>query len=171
MPIYTLRNGTSASDTLNYSKLPAGQKNGYEVNGLGGNDNITGSSFADKLFGGAGNDTLNGGAGNDILNGGVGNDILNGGAGTDYLTGGAGADKFNFREGNGRDVIVDFNASAGDKIEIGIGGPATHEALYGFAENLTVNGKNAVLFDFGSDELFIENMTIAQLRDSFFVFE
>jgi Ca2+-binding RTX toxin-like protein len=37
------------------------------INGAGGNENITGTSFADFINGGAGNDTLTGGAGNNTF--------------------------------------------------------------------------------------------------------
>ena len=47
-----------------------------EINGLGGNDVLIGSTAADVLNGGAGNDTLNGGVGSgDTLIGGAGNDV------------------------------------------------------------------------------------------------
>ncbi len=66
-----------------------------------------------------GNDTLNGGAGNDILYGQGGNDILIGGAGDDILYGGTGADTFVWQKGDiGHDVIKDFNASEGDRIDL-----------------------------------------------------
>ncbi|MBC7200061.1 MAG: retention module-containing protein [Pseudomonas balearica] len=66
-----------------------------------------------------GNDTLNGGAGNDILYGQGGNDILIGGAGDDILYGGTGADTFVWQKGDiGQDVIKDFNASEGDRIDL-----------------------------------------------------
>ncbi|WP_146029760.1 Ig-like domain-containing protein, partial [Stutzerimonas stutzeri] len=66
-----------------------------------------------------GNDILNGGAGNDILYGQGGNDILIGGEGNDILYGGTGADTFVWKAGDiGNDVIKDFNASEGDRIDL-----------------------------------------------------
>jgi len=66
-----------------------------------------------------GNDTLNGGAGNDILYGQGGNAILIGGADDDILYGGTGADTFVWQKGDiGQDVIKDFNASEGDRIDL-----------------------------------------------------
>jgi Ca2+-binding RTX toxin-like protein len=44
--------------------------------GGGGNDTITGNTFANIIAGGAGNDILSGGAGNDTLSGGTGNDAF-----------------------------------------------------------------------------------------------
>jgi Ca2+-binding RTX toxin-like protein len=91
-----------------------------------GNDLLNGNDGNDQLFGNDGNDTLNGGNGNDTLVGGNGNDVLSGGAGLDVLTGGKGADVFLFRfadfnsanVGASKDVITDFNAAEGDKIDI-----------------------------------------------------
>ena len=50
-----------------------------QIFGLGGDDDIIGSSFADIIRGGMGNDKIEGGAGNDIIIGGKGNDTLTGG--------------------------------------------------------------------------------------------
>ena len=62
------------------------------------------------MFGDAGNDSLLGGAGNDTLQGGTGNDALHGGSG---------ADSFVWMAGHtGNDVIRDFNASEGDRIDL-----------------------------------------------------
>ncbi|WP_310193844.1 immunoglobulin-like domain-containing protein [Pseudomonas hunanensis] len=66
-----------------------------------------------------GNDTLLGSAGNDIIFGGAGNDYLTGGKGNDTLTGGSGADTFIWKAGHtGNDVITDFKASEGDRIDL-----------------------------------------------------
>ncbi|QXE14340.1 Ig-like domain-containing protein [Pectobacterium atrosepticum] len=85
----------------------------------GGNDILNGGDGDDILFGQGGNDTLYGGAGNDLLYGGSGDDILIGGAGSDTLIGGAGADTFKWQAGDiGNDVIKDFNAKEGDRIDL-----------------------------------------------------
>jgi hypothetical protein len=52
---------------------------------LGGNDTITGSSFADRLQGFAGSDTINAGAGDDYIAEGPGNDTIDGGTGFDVV--------------------------------------------------------------------------------------
>ena len=66
-----------------------------------------------------GNDTLIGGKGDDILYGQGGDDILIGGEGDDILYGGTGADTFVWQEGDlGNDVIMDFNADEGDRIDL-----------------------------------------------------
>ncbi|WP_414925054.1 tandem-95 repeat protein, partial [Pseudomonas sp. IT-P291] len=87
--------------------------------GNAGNDIIFGQGGDDKLYGGAGNDILLGGTGNDLLDGGDGNDILLGAKGNDTLTGGSGGDTFVWKAGDtGNDVIKDFKASEGDRIDL-----------------------------------------------------
>ncbi|MRJ24114.1 type I secretion C-terminal target domain-containing protein, partial [Pseudomonas haemolytica] len=84
-----------------------------------GNDTLLGGSGDDILFGQGGNDFLDGGKGNDILLGGTGNDTLIGGQGNDILIGGSGADTFVWKAGDiGNDVIKDFKASEGDRIDL-----------------------------------------------------
>ncbi|MEE1895302.1 tandem-95 repeat protein [Pseudomonas otitidis] len=89
------------------------------TNGTEASDLINGSKYSDILNGGNGHDVLYGNAGNDLLNGGDGNDLLIGGVGNDTLTGGAGADIFVWKAGDlGNDVIKDFNAGEGDRIDL-----------------------------------------------------
>lgn len=73
-----------------------------------GRDTLDGGEKNDRLFGNAGNDRLFGGLGNDSLLGHRGHDWLEGGQGRDRLIGGSGADVFIFRDGDGRDTILDF---------------------------------------------------------------
>ncbi|WP_017006027.1 hypothetical protein, partial [Enterovibrio norvegicus] len=63
----------------------------------------------DKLDGGCGEDALDGGCGNDNIDGGWGNDYIVGGAGDDILKGNWGDDVFYFCQGDGKDIITDFN--------------------------------------------------------------
>lgn len=88
--------------------------------GTEGDDLLEGTEGAETLFGAAGNDTLTGGDGDDTVRGGSGDDSIEGGAGDDYLvggrgndtmTGGDGADRFLHLEGQGEDVILDFEMS------------------------------------------------------------
>ncbi|WPN98474.1 retention module-containing protein [Pseudomonas sp. MUP55] len=92
----------------------------FDVSGAkDGNDTLLGGSGDDILFGQGGNDVLDGGKGNDILLGGTGNDTLIGGQGNDILIGGSGADAFVWKAGDvGNDVIKDFKASEGDRIDL-----------------------------------------------------
>jgi Ca2+-binding RTX toxin-like protein len=48
----------------------------WQIDGLRGNDRLTGRLGNDVILGGLGNDTLDGGGGSNILNGGVGNDTF-----------------------------------------------------------------------------------------------
>ncbi len=92
-----------------------------------GDDILEGGADNDHLNGGRGRDDLNGGEDNDYLNGGRGRDILEGGEGDDYLKGGWGADQFifnPFRDGEGHDVVADFNPKR-DKLVLDLrDGPA-----------------------------------------------
>jgi len=96
--------GTLGNDTIDCTNADAGKL----INGLGGNDTLTGSRFADTLNGSTGNDTLNGLDGADTFNGGLGDDTLNGGTGLsiDRLNGNEGADTLNGPGTDGaRDVL------------------------------------------------------------------
>ena len=69
---------------------------------------LTGNDGNNWLNGNAGNNVLTGLGGNDRLQGLDGNDTLNGGEGNDNLYGNAGVDTFVFEDGDGTDVIRDF---------------------------------------------------------------
>jgi Ca2+-binding RTX toxin-like protein len=56
-----------------------------EINGLAGDDTLTGGELSDRLLGGAGNDTLIGNGGDDYLQGGEGQNLVQGGLGNDTL--------------------------------------------------------------------------------------
>ena len=83
-----------------------------------GDDRLWGGSAEDILSGGAGNDTLLGGTQQDLLLGGRGDDFLNGDKAVDRLYGGSGADTFAFKNTGTIDVIQDFSAAEGDRIQI-----------------------------------------------------
>ncbi len=94
-----------------------GNENNDILLGDVGNDNLNGDSGNDILFGNLGNDRLDGGDGddrmfggqdNDTLIGNTGGDVLSGNVGNDSLIGGAGGDRFDFRSGDGNDIIADF---------------------------------------------------------------
>ncbi|MCF6198924.1 MAG: calcium-binding protein [Hyphomicrobiaceae bacterium] len=83
--------------------------------GYADNDTIYGGNGVDVAYGGAGNDFLYGGANPDLLIGEAGADIVNAGTGNDWMWGdaitgggGGGADHFVFVDGDGVDVIYDF---------------------------------------------------------------
>ena len=64
-------NGSASANIMDMSFYTL---NNLTINGLGGNDTITGS---------LGNDTINGGSGNDVITGLLGNDVFVGGSGND----------------------------------------------------------------------------------------
>ena len=109
------------------------------VQGLAGNDTLTGSSSGDSIGGGEGNDVLNGEVGNDSLTGWTGNDQLNGGSGNDTLQGGDGLDTLN--GGDNADTLKGGN----DADELN--GDGGNDSLEGQAGNDILNG------DGGNDSL------------------
>ncbi|HEY0475286.1 MAG TPA: peroxidase family protein [Kribbella sp.] len=110
--------GSAVGDTLNFSAVTLTSI--VDVDGLGGNDTLTGTSSPNVLFGGSGSDTVNGGGGNDQLSGDAGNDTINGGSGSDQLIGDAGNDTFTpgpgvdfvrYRVGvSGADTVIGFDS-------------------------------------------------------------
>jgi Ca2+-binding RTX toxin-like protein len=131
-------------------QLIGGDGNDTLVNIAAGNSTLSGGAGDDFILNyGIGKNTLTGGNGNDILinlinessqNGDAGNDILvgagkadtlTGGIGNDTLVGGGGADQFvmSYRLAagstttyisSGIDTLLDFSATAGDKIRIDV---------------------------------------------------
>jgi len=84
---------------------------------------FTGNALDNYLKGNRGADTLAGGGGRDGLDGGAGKDVLTGGQGTDY---------FQFRAPptyRNVDTITDFNARAGEEIDLQSYGTAMFGAL------------------------------------------
>ena len=80
------------------------------IGGGDGNDMLNAAQLADGLIrvqmgGDAGNDKLIGSRGNDTLWGGVGNDTIVGGRGRDSVILGAGNDLFEWKAGDGNDVV------------------------------------------------------------------
>ncbi|ESQ89094.1 hypothetical protein ABAC460_13575 [Asticcacaulis sp. AC460] len=107
-------------------------------------ENLTLTGAAD--VNGNGNDRGNVLIGNDganVLDGRQSIDTLNGGWGNDTLTGGTGADTFQFSTGSSNDQILDFQGSAGDRIDVyAYTGGASNPAL------VSQSGAD-VLIDFG----------------------
>lgn len=101
------------------------------VFGQAGDDIVNAGAGSDIVFGGTGNDTLRGDAGRDTLFGDDGNDTLAGGQGNDLLFGGQGNDTFVFRQGDGRDLVFDFQSGAGsdDVIQLDASAFADFNAL------------------------------------------
>ena len=97
-----------------------------------------------------GNDRLFGGAGRDSLSGGVGNDILSGGSGSDI---------FIFGRNGGRDTIRDFDATAGDKID-----------LEGQTYTVSVNSEGfAVLALSGGGLITLNDIAVVDVKGDWFL--
>ena len=111
--------------------------------------NLTGNNLANIVTGNAGNNILNAGAGNDTLNGGLGIDTLIGNLGKDTSTGGGGNDIFRYLAtthspvGAGADVILDFDDSDDDRIDVSaLFGPAMiyrHNLAFTAAGQVRIN--------------------------------
>lgn len=99
--------------------------NGRTATGNTLNNDLIGSAANDTLNGMSGDDSIWGENGSDLIHGGTGNDRITGGGGKDTLKGEQNADLFYYfgnpldsPVGVNRDIISDFNASEGDKIDI-----------------------------------------------------
>jgi Bacterial Ig domain/Cadherin-like domain/Putative Ig domain/RTX calcium-binding nonapeptide repeat (4 copies)/Bacterial cadherin-like domain len=137
-PAVVFKTGTSGNDTIVGT---ANVRN--HIDGLAGNDNLTGAGLDDTLIGGLGTDTLSGLAGNDTLRGGDGKDTLNGGDGNDLLIGGAGNDSLT--GGNGIDTVDYSDRTSGGTVNL-----ATGQAKFGSESNTLVTVEN-VLGGAGAD--------------------
>lgn len=138
--------GDDAGNFINYGGSYVATNIPQKFYGMGGNDNITGSSGADTLDGGSGNDTLNAGAGADILRGGTGNDSLDGGLG---------ADLYLFNLGDGQDTINDNDSTSDviDTLEFGAG-------LNSSSVIVVANGSSLTL-SYGSDVVTVQNYLLS----------
>ncbi len=107
-----------------------------------GDDFVNGSGASEDL-------QIDGGVGNDTMIGGTGNDLIQGGVGEDVLIGRAGADVFDFVNGDGTDVVVDFDI-AEDMLRID--GNAIKPGLLG--EGVTVaSAEGGVMLSYGSGDI------------------
>ena len=108
-------------------------------------DLLIGNSGSDTLYGDVGNDTLQGGADADSLYGDAGNDVLSGEAGSDYLNGGVGNDTYLFGRGDGSDVILDSDTTAGnlDTVQFKAGVKSTDVLVRRWGADLVLSIKGA----------------------------
>lgn len=84
---------------------------GKAIEGFGNNEDnliIDNNKAANVIKGFGGADRIDGGLGRNQLFGGAGDDIIYSGAGNETMSGESGADIFAFRNGGGKDVILDF---------------------------------------------------------------
>ena len=111
------------------------------LNGLGGDDTISGGDLNDKIHGGEGDDTLSGLSGEDVVYGESGNDIINGGSGNDTIFGGenndvisGGLDSDSLYGESGNDIIT------GDEGDDFIYGGEGNDTVYGGKGNDNIFG-------------------------------
>ncbi len=90
----------------------------------------TGNELNNVITGNVAGNTLHGLGGNDTLRGGLEADTLEGGAGNDRLEGGAGADTYLFARGEGQDVLVETDATAGVEDVLQFGHDITAEQIW-----------------------------------------
>lgn len=93
-------------------------------------------------------DTMFAGKGNDRMIGGDGEDSLFGGRGKDKLSGGDGMDFFYYRKGDGRDVILDFDAVGGGDLQdfVSVDNDMVNDAT------IRKSGRSDTLVDFGGGD-------------------
>ena len=101
-----------------------------------GDDRVISSGRADHLFGDAGDDELDANGGNDTLEGGTGNDTL---------TGGSGSDLFIYANGDGNDIITDYEEE--DTIHI----------TSGTVSKVSTNSSGHVIFKVGTGQITVQN--------------
>ena len=147
--------GGGGDDTL------IGGGGGDLLRGNGGDDSLKGGGGADDLKGGGGGDTIIGNGGDDDIKGGGGDDVINGGRGDDTLTGNGGDDTFQFRRGDGSDLIKGFQQGR-DQIEISAG-------VTGFDDlDISQDGRN-VLIAFADVDITISNAQRSQFDEADFI--
>ena len=134
------------------------------LEGGGGKDNLKGGGGSDTLLGGGGKDIvdgqggrdrIDGGGGKDIVLGGGGADTLTGGRGRDELTGGRGSDRFEFKRGDGRDTVTDYEDGR-DKFIIGLGADDFSDLTinqFGSNDHITFANDRIVVEDTDADVL------------------
>jgi Ca2+-binding RTX toxin-like protein len=149
-------NGNAGNDTVHGNAgddWVTGGKDNDVLYGDDGNDIINGNLGNDTADGGAGNDTVRGGQSDDVLSGGAGDDYIAGDLGNDTMSGGSGADTFRAFAGGGHDVITDFNAAEGDRIQLD---PGTTYAA-------TQSGADVILDLGGGAQTILKNVQLASL--------
>ena len=127
-----LLDGASGMDTASYHYSAAAVT--VSLAATGAQDTV-GSGFdtlvdIERLLGSSHNDTLTGNASSNMLTGGAGNDTLDGGAGNDTLIGGAGNDTYRMARGQGRDTIIEDDATAGNRDVVQFASGITADQLW-----------------------------------------
>jgi Ca2+-binding RTX toxin-like protein len=139
---------------------------------LGGGQYAHGNVYNAYLFNGDARSYIEnavGGSGADKL---IGNPIgnrLDGGGGADILTGGGGDDTFVFSASYGSDVITDFTAG-GTIDEIDLSGYSSYHQLSDVLRSASQVGANTVVAFGAGNSLTLQNVSMASLTASDFIF-
>nr|WP_261361810.1 hypothetical protein [Aeoliella straminimaris] len=133
---------------INQFKLDIGSSETIDINTLGGNDTVTGSSGLAGLTtldidGGIGIDILTGGDGDDRINGGADIDVIRGRDGNDVLIGNQGND-FVFGE-HGNDLIIVNDGDGSDLIEGGLGRDTVQISTGNLDDDMELNASDRVV--------------------------
>ncbi|MEM9198156.1 MAG: hypothetical protein AAGD12_09915 [Pseudomonadota bacterium] len=132
--------------------------------GGAGSDAMFGGSNSDIMFGQSGSDAMRGGGGNDEMYGGGSNDTLTGDAGDDTLTGEAGADVFVINDGDGSDIITDFENGT-DLIDLS----GNSAVAFGDIGSIQFGDDLLVTID-GAETVVLQNFLKADLNGADFIF-
>jgi Ca2+-binding RTX toxin-like protein len=155
-------NGGEGMDSLQ------GNDGADRLSGGGGGDQLLGGKDDDFVHGNAGNDTcfgddgddvVRGGQGNDLVNGGNGNDFVSGDKGDDTMSGGAGADVFHTFGEAGLDLVIDFDAAEGDRVNLDPG------VQYTVAQ---VDGDTVITLT-GGGQMVLQGVQLSALTDGWIV--
>lgn len=149
------RVNTTVTHTLSQNIEMGTAKGGLDIN-------LTGNDENNWLNGNSGDNVLRDGAGNDRLQGGGGDDTLIGGAGNDNLFGDGGIDTFVFVNGDGSDVIWDFEASE----IIDLSGTSAAD----FASLDIFDAASGANVDYGTGVVVVSGVFAADLNASHFDF-
>ena len=131
------------------------------LHGNEGNNTFKAGAGKDKMYGGDGADTLKGGSGKDVLRGDAGND---------RRFGGKGSDQFIFKDGFGKDTIIDFDASLGtERINL-----RAVSSITDFADLMDnhahQSGATSIIDDGQGNRIHLRNVDLTDLSAGDFVF-
>lgn len=133
--------GTAGADRLAVRKRD--EHLAFDIQGLDGDDTLSGGAQGDLIVAAAGHDSLSGNAGDDTLDGGAGNDTMRGGSGADSLSGGSGRDTLSGGDGNDTlDGGANSDRLEGDDGDDSLAGEDGNDALAGEAGRDTLRGGN-----------------------------
>ncbi|MFK7937897.1 MAG: Hint domain-containing protein [Roseovarius sp.] len=146
-----------------------GDANNNTLNGTSGQDSIQGNGGNDTIDGGSGDDTVLGGDGDDSITGGAGDDVIVGGRGNDTLSAGnsSPSDTFVYRDGDGSDVITDFDPPEPDIISFHMDELTSFQDVQ---DRITTDGPDTLITFDNGDSIRLLNVNPANLSATNFTF-